>query len=163
MSMPEHDLLAAFQRKFGEFLLPDGEIDACWNWQGKLCNGYGRPYIGGGRKRPRREYAHRLAYYFATGNWCDVILHTCDNRRCCNPTHLVAGTKRENSQDALRKRRAYIGEANSNAKLTEDLVKKIHQLRASGYLLREIAAVVGVTKSNVSHVVRKETWTHIHA
>ena len=34
-----------------------------------------------------------------------VIMHTCDNRACCNPEHLVLGTQQENIQDAQRKGR----------------------------------------------------------
>ena len=35
----------------------------------------------------------------------DVIMHTCDNRRCCNPDHLVGGTRHDNMLDAMRKGR----------------------------------------------------------
>ena len=34
-----------------------------------------------------------------------VIMHTCDNRACCNPEHLVLGTQSENIQDCHNKGR----------------------------------------------------------
>ena len=34
-----------------------------------------------------------------------VIMHTCDNRACCNPLHLRLGTQQENILDCLAKGR----------------------------------------------------------
>lgn len=36
-----------------------------------------------------------------------VIMHTCDNRKCCNPDHLILGTTSENNQDCHDKGRSY--------------------------------------------------------
>jgi len=34
-----------------------------------------------------------------------VIRHTCDNPRCINPDHLLAGTHKDNGEDVARRRR----------------------------------------------------------
>jgi len=34
-----------------------------------------------------------------------MILHSCDNRKCCNPNHLRAGTGKDNYRDALERNR----------------------------------------------------------
>lgn len=76
---------------------------ACWVWQAaRDAKGYGWFIID---KTPQR--AHRVAYELANGpiptGLC--ILHSCDNPPCCNPAHLRAGTKLENSQDCVRRGR----------------------------------------------------------
>lgn len=75
----------------------------CWEWQGSLnWKGYGSLSFEG-----RKMRAHRVAYQLAVGPIPDGlhILHSCDNRRCCNPTHLRAGTNKENVADALTRGR----------------------------------------------------------
>jgi endogenous inhibitor of DNA gyrase (YacG/DUF329 family) len=81
-----------------------GGVDACWPWTGPVTKwGYGRA-----TRAHRTHNAHRLAYEathgpVATGQ---VVMHTCDNRLCCNPAHLKAGTQRENMIDMHSKGRS---------------------------------------------------------
>ncbi|UGO47583.1 HNH endonuclease [Morganella phage vB_MmoP_Lilpapawes] len=32
-----------------------------------------------------------------------VVRHTCDNKRCVNPNHLLLGTRKENTHDMLER------------------------------------------------------------
>ena len=58
----------------------------CWEYFGELDQeGYGIY---------ENEYAHKLMYaetYRKPIDTLDKISHTCDNKRCCNPWHLVEG------------------------------------------------------------------------
>lgn len=76
--------------------------DECWDWSGyKLPTGYGTMSVMIRGKR-LTLYAHRLAYEYANGPIPEGfdIRHTCHNPSCCNPQHLMVGTRRENMQDA---------------------------------------------------------------
>lgn len=50
---------------------------------------------------------HRVAYELTVGPIPEgmVILHSCDNIRCVNPSHLRAGTKGDNNADMFNKGR----------------------------------------------------------
>lgn len=96
--------------------IPDGDIQAhfwgrvqigadddCWPYRGSLkSNGYGSHVI-----RRRTYNAHRLAWQFTHGDIPNdlCVCHACDNRRCCNPSHLWLGTASENMQDMVAKGR----------------------------------------------------------
>lgn len=73
--------------------------DRCWEWQGPLdSDGYGSHYGSGPTRR-----AHRLAYLYVHPGWdanpSELVLHSCDNRKCCNPNHLRTGSPRDNAED----------------------------------------------------------------
>ena len=77
--------------------------DACWPWTGRLDGGYGR--FGGDSTKVG---AHRYAFLMSGGILTEdapLVLHSCDNRRCCNPAHLRAGTHQDNAHDALERGR----------------------------------------------------------
>lgn len=78
--------------------------DECWIWQGCVeGSGYGRIYVDG-----RNWTSHRRAFHLSKGAIPPgaVIMHRCDNTRCCNPAHLIASTQAENMEDMVRKRRS---------------------------------------------------------
>ena len=78
--------------------------DECWPWQAS-CNrdGYGKFKVGGTVMN-----ASRIALELATGVRLypdQVAMHSCDNRPCCNPAHLAAGSHRDNLADMVQKGR----------------------------------------------------------
>jgi hypothetical protein len=80
------------------------QANGCWEWQrSKMNSGYGRIYTGFGRDMS----AHRAAYIAWNGDIPEgkVVMHTCDNRVCINPDHLILGTKADNSRDMVAKGR----------------------------------------------------------
>lgn len=88
-------------------------LDQCWPWRASLDrHGYGqfKPVLGAPPLR-----AHRVAWEIFNGR--DVpdgrlILHSCDNPRCCNPNHLRPGTHKDNARDMLVRHRNYHRKSN---------------------------------------------------
>ena len=49
---------------------------------------------------------HRVVFYRKAGYLPPVVMHTCDNHRCINPEHLVAGDWDSNNKDRASKGRS---------------------------------------------------------
>lgn len=82
-------------------------VGDCWEYQGRLCGGYGRI----GTKRFGQPWAHRIAYEAANGPITDpdlCVCHRCDNPVCCNPDHLFTGTRGDNNRDRHAKGRTVL-------------------------------------------------------
>ena len=142
--------------------------DECWEWTAKdRTSGYGK--IGRGGRGAKQVLAHRAVWEELygpipqDGSWHGrVILHTCDNRLCCNPAHLRIGTQAENVRDMDQKKRRVTvsakGEAHYNAKLTDDDVRKIKASSESQYAL---ARKYGVTRPMIGYIKRGKSWKHV--
>jgi hypothetical protein len=77
----------------------------CWEWKGDLHpNGYAYTT---NHETEKKYHVHRVSYEIFKGRIPEglYICHHCDNKSCCNPEHLWAGTAKENMQDAKRKGR----------------------------------------------------------
>src|SRR5580765_7194844 len=75
----------------------------CWLWTGPVgSHGYGMAQWGRGR---RRTTAHRIAYALSRGvplpTWTAQVLHSCDTKLCCRPSHLSLGSPRQNTLEAF--------------------------------------------------------------
>lgn len=88
-------------RRFAE-KVTFGSDDECWRWNGATIAGYGKFASEVGC------YAHRFAYwYFKDRPLTEgmFVMHTCDNRWCVNPFHLVEGSHQDNMNDMVAKGR----------------------------------------------------------
>ena len=122
-----------------------GAVDECWPWTGPRFHfGHGAAWVKG-----RQYRSHRFVWEATRGPIPDglCVLHRCDNPPCCNPMHLFLGTKADNSHDRHAKGRTARGErngrwgnpngtghgeANGNAKLAADDVRRIRAARLAG-------------------------------
>ena len=76
--------------------------EGCWLWSaGRDKGGYGQIRVNG-----RAHYTHRIAWILIHGPIPVsflVVMHTCDNRPCCNPAHLELKTGRRITKIGIRR------------------------------------------------------------
>lgn len=89
----------------------------CWLYQGTLANGYGVITLDG-----HQHKVHRLSYeiYNGVNPGTLSVCHKCDVPQCFNPSHLFAGTQKDNMDDMRAKGRAHY-QKNPNWKPTKKL------------------------------------------
>lgn len=133
--------------------------DDCWPWLAALfTDGYGAFCLD-----RRIQSAHRIVWIVTNGPIPEelCICHHCDNRACCNPTHLYIGTPGDNIQDAARKGRMARGECHYRAGLIDREVLEIRRLHAAGASQTSSAIRYGVSNSCINSIVHNETWRHL--
>ena len=91
------------------------------------------------------------------------VLHTCDVRHCVNPDHLFLGTKRDNSDDMIRKGRAkhtgMKGPSNPNSKLTWKQARQIRHLYNTGdFSQRFLGQIFHLSCSTIQDVLDNKSY-----
>ncbi len=110
----------------------------------------------------KRIRVHRKAWLYFYGNVPNqYILHSCDNRRCCNPKHLREGTNDDNMQDMWERKRHSFGSKVYCAKLKECDVLAIKSLIDGGEALTRISSRFNVSTSAISDIKNGVTWKHV--
>jgi len=150
----------------------------CWPWIGAV-NGSGYGSLG---YNGRTEGAHRIAWIVAYGPIPKgaSVLHRCDIRLCCNPTHLFLGTAKTNAQDCKAKGRQngmakrHLGSAHGRAKLNEADVLAIRRNAESWTperdlvtgswkpsIIKDLASQYGVSLATIYQVISRRIWRHV--
>lgn len=137
------------------FLIKDS--NGCKIWPlGKNKDGYGYYAIKG-----KVYVAHRLIYSLLKPRDYQglVIMHSCDNRSCCNIDHLSHGTPSDNTIDMVKKQRNVKGSLVGTSKLTEDQVIKIRKIYPEKNTI-ELAKEYGVCKQTICNALNQTTFTN---
>ena len=151
--------------------------NGCWIWQGaRFPNGYGvMSYFG--KARP----AHRVSWELANDREFPAGMyacHSCDNKLCVNPDHIVAGTPAGNVKQAWKARRAgkpsgdpspaltkherWEKFGDRRRKLTEAQVREMKRIRdEEGISYQKIADRFGVTEGAARMAIQGKRWGHL--
>lgn len=130
----------------------------CWIWTASLDkNGYGQFRLN----KYEMVKAHRLAWKIRKGNWAvnKCVLHSCDNRKCVNPTHLFLGLPKDNVADMIKKKRQHSGNVfgtdSPKAKLNE---RKVIYIRKKLHPQKYLAKKFNVSIAAIKHVQMRRSW-----
>lgn len=161
---------------------------ACWNWT-KAINTYG---YGVCVCQGRTIQAQRIAWLLSRGAIPAGlgVLHHCDNRMCCNPSHLFLGTSQDNLRDKVSKGRQakgdrvgsrakpwtrprgenhYFhkhperlrGENNGRAVLTQVDADEIRRKFNSGEsTTKQLAMEYGLNRYYIYSILKRKTWNY---
>jgi hypothetical protein len=129
----------------------------CLIWQkAKSKSGYGQVWDG-----QKVAYVHRLVAEIVHGKPSagQEVLHSCDVRACCNPVHLRWGSRKENMQDAAKRKRLVgrnhtQGESHPHSKLTWLEVQDVRAMRQTGITLKELALKYQVSIAAIHNIVK---------
>lgn len=130
--------------------------DDCWPWLGKSQTyGYGVINIGG-RGAPKVQ-SNRVAWMLTCGDIPDgaVVRHKCHNRACCNPAHLMLGTRADNVQDMWDRED---GAPKGNARLTR---AQVLEIRNSLRSRQELSKAYGVCPEHINAIKLRRVWRDI--
>lgn len=131
-------------------------ISGCWEWKKSLASsGYGQIRWNGINTRANRASYIAFKGEIPTGM---VVRHTCDNKLCINPDHLLIGTSQQNSTDMVERGRQAKGTKNGRCKLSEEQVDEILKSNMS---LSSIAKAYGISKGHAHRIKNGAAWNSI--
>jgi hypothetical protein len=121
----------------------------CWLWlRGQRGEGYGVVWFKG-----KTWATHRLAFVLRNGPIParQLVRHTCDTPACCNPAHLLSGTRSDNVHDAQSRGRY----KPPPFKVDPSEYPKIVERRRNGEKLKPIANDYNVSTMTILQITRK--------
>jgi hypothetical protein len=120
----------------------------CWPWTNPSVDGHGYGVVHAGG---RHYGAHRVAYMLATGEDIvgEIIRHSCDNPKCCNPAHLLSGDHAANMRDMAERNRAH------GKILSDEMGLEILSRFRNGESQSLLGRSFGVHRSTIFDIVRR--------
>jgi hypothetical protein len=100
-------------------------VNECLEYSWCVNKGYPHIEING-----VKYAAHRISYFVHTGEWPNtkLVRHTCNNKLCINPDHLILGTNYDNCMDYQRSRpKKPIAEIRNDWLFTQLTIKQLNQ------------------------------------
>jgi len=127
---------------------------ACWEYTGYYNVKRRTPYFS---FQGQKVIPYRLVYELFTGIPIPegkMILHSCDNRKCCNPKHMSLGDHQENIDDMKQRERHGLPHHTVRAirKVALDIPSMPHSA---------IATQFGTSRRNITAIVNHETYKHV--
>ncbi len=121
----------------------------CWLWMAsRSADGYGAFWGGKGRGTvPAHHVAWELEHGPVPAGM--MLLHSCDERACCNPTHLRVGTAAQNAADRDAKGRA----GDPRKWLPPEQLEALRAALVAGGSVLALARKFGVSRTSV-HLMR---------
>ena len=136
------------------------ETDECIIWPYALTNGYAEFHYMGRVVKGHVESCTRRHGPRPEG--MSHTCHSCGVPACINPRHLRWGTAADNAADMKLHGTVQWGEQMYAAKLTNDDVRAIREMYATGHWFqRELAVMFGVKREAIGKVVRRDRWRHV--
>jgi len=125
--------------------------NGCINWIGPL-RGKGYGYMNIDRSKIK---SNRIAWQIKNGPIPKgkLVLHKCDNPKCCNPDHLYLGNFGDNMTDRCSRTTVRMGRVTD---LTEHDINRITELYKNGKTQKSIAKELGFTQSYISMLINKQ-------
>ncbi len=119
------------------------KVGECLEWTRCLnTDGYPRANLKGNCNIK----VHRLVFELVNGYAPKVVRHICDNPKCINPDHLLAGDPTLNMLDRCERGRTH-------KHITEEEVLKVKALRAQGQTYKEISNQLKVNRKRVEYIL----------
>lgn len=123
---------------------------------------YGKTYWNS-----KAELAHRVAFLLHNG-WLptgrkQVVMHECDEPRCCEPTHLTVGTQHQNMVDLFARGRGNPRSSwrNHFAKFTPEQVREIRARHAAGESYPSLGRAFGMHPQNIGRICRGDGYKDV--
>ena len=149
----------------------DGQVLSSWSGKDKpiqlLDDGCGRfhfAYCKDGKKTLLK--IHRCVAIVFLGDRSSEglqVLHGKKGRSDNSLENISWGTQSKNhGLDRIRDGTSNRGERCGTSKLTEADIHKIRDMKSNGILQKEIAALYGVSKAQISNIVRGKRWAHLN-
>ncbi len=141
--------MMALTERFESKVDRSGGAEACHPWKASVRSKsapYGNFWADG-----KTVSAHVFAFEQAHGRKAQgVVMHSCNNKLCCNPLHLSEGTHAQNSSDAARDG-LYSRDPKTSPKLTTR--QAVEVICNKGVVAtRRLASVYGVNQSTICDI-----------